>query len=115
LVIIFSRKGFFDVHQNCLIVCDRRTGAFASLTIWLAVVVLFRLRRCVKLGLNTIPVVIAHVRPSALNLSREITAIGPRMWKNATSWLMVFADVSGGSVIDALRYPANFIAQREGR
>jgi hypothetical protein len=79
-VIIFSRKGFFDVHQNRLIVCVQCIGAFASpIGVWLADVLLLRLRRCVKFGLNTIPIIVAHVRPSALNLSREITAIGTRM------------------------------------
>lgn len=96
-VINFSRKSCFDVRQDRLITGVRRARAFALLLIGegLADVLLFRLRRCVKFGLDTIPIIVAQIRPSTLNFRRELTAIKPRVWKNAIWWLMVLVDVSG--------------------
>jgi hypothetical protein len=79
-VVNFSRKSFFDVDQNRLIVRVQYGGVSASLIdVWLADELLLRMGRCVQFGLNTIPIIIAHVSPSALNLSTENTAIGPSM------------------------------------
>jgi hypothetical protein len=76
-VVNFSLKSFFDVDQNRLIVRVQYGGVSASLIdVWLADELLLRMGRCVQFGLNTIPIIIAHVSPSALNLN---TAIGPRM------------------------------------
>jgi hypothetical protein len=79
-IVNFSRKSFFDVDQNRFIVRFQYGGVSACLIdVWRADELLLRMGRCVQFGLNTIPIIIAHVSPSALNFSTENTAIGPRM------------------------------------
>jgi hypothetical protein len=72
-VVNFLRKSFFDVDQNRLIVRVQYGGASASLIdVWLADELLLRMGRCVQFGLNTIPIIIAHVSPfRAKSLNRE--------------------------------------------